>query len=819
MEQGDFSAYVANHCGTFKPGVLNSNNQLAIPLSPAALKIASHLPPAVNACGLVITGNPVHENDIQAPVRIDYQVTEKQQFFARYLVTKVDVTTPHDLSPNDLLTTSGVGANDMSNSLTFGDTYLISPTIVNSARVFGNRVGSDKPYAQTFGPAAVGIQDYYTYLPNFMAVSVSGGFNIGSNANFSTSTTGYTNFGFNDDVNIVRGAHQFAFGVSAMRAVLVGNSYAWSPGVFQFTGGITGNGLTDFLTGQVATFHQANPNPNYSTQNFVGLYASDIWKVTSRLTVNLGLRWNPFIPLQFTQADTTNFSLTNFYANVKSQAIPSAPPGFQFAGDPGFNSHSGMDAYYDHFEPRLGVAWDPTGEGKTAIRAGAGIAYDFTNQGVQQNTSSVDPFRLTVIQNSVSLDNPYANVPGGNPFPYTYNPKNLVFLYNPPYQAFYLMPKNLQTPVQYQWNLGVQRQISPSTFLSATYIGSEIAHLWQAIDLNPGQFIPGNCVAGQYGLTAPGPCSQAGNINQRRLLGLTSPGLAGTALGSMLQMDSGGTQSYNGLLATANYRKKTVNLAANYTWSHCIGLPFGNTLNLTSAYPHNEFQNNGPSDRHLDYGDCVSGALDMRQIVNVTAVIGTGKGTGNRFLRAITSNWSVSTIYIHRTGWPITPYLASDVAMNGIYAPTGQLPVTQRPNQVLTNTSNPNQGQSCSFSPCEQWFNPVAFASPAPGTYGNLGVGSLRAPGFWEWDQALIRDFRITERQTVQFRAEAFNVTNSMRPYIAPVPNGDNSTKFGTPQFGNIYTDANTSGTSSVSNNQLVGSGGRVIQFALKYVF
>jgi hypothetical protein len=83
----------------------------------------------------------------------------------------------------------------------------------------------------------------------------------------------------------------------------------------------------------------------------------------------------------------------------------------------------------------------------------------------------------------------------------------------------------------------------------------------------------------------------------------------------------------------------------------------------------------------------------------------------------------------------------------------------------------------------------------------------------------LIRDFRISERQTVQFRAEAFNVTNSMRPYMAPLPNGDNSTKLGTTQFGKIYTDANTSGTSSVSNNQLVGSGGRVIQFALKYVF
>jgi len=659
----------------------------------------------------------------------------------------------------------------------------------------------------------VGIQDYYTYLPKFMSVSVTGGFSLGTPANFSTSTTGYTNFGFNEDISLIHGSHQFSFGGNAMRAILVGNSYAWAPGFFAFTGGVTGAGITDFLIGRAAQLHQANPNPNYTTQNFFGLYAADTWKVTPKFTLNYGLRWNPFVPLQFMQSDTTNFSLANFYAGVRSKVIPNAPPGFSFPGDAGFNSRSGMDGAWNHFEPRVGFAWDPFGDGKTAIRASVGTAYDFIFQGVHQNTSSVDPFRITVLANGVSLDNPYANIPGGNPFPYFYNPKNPVFRYQPDYQGFYLMPKDLKTTQQYQWNFGIQRQFTTSWFASATYVGSQLIHTWTAIDLNPGQFIPGNCVAGQYGLTAPGPCSQLSNINQRRLLELTSPANAGTLLGTMTNMDDGGTQRYNGLLLTATWRRDNVNLSGNYTWSHCMGLPYTSVANIGAAYTHEPYQNNGPVGRNLDYGDCVVGNLDQRHIANVTLVVNTPK-VGSGWVGHLASGWSVSTIYTVRSGWAVTPYLATDRALNGLFANAGGYQIAQRPNQVLLDTASPIQGQSCSPAPCVWWLNPNAFAQPAVGAYGNLGTGSVRAPGFWEWDQAIIRQFNVTERQHIEFRAEAFNVTNSVRFYIAPGPNGDNSTRFGSGQFGTIYQAASTTGSTS-----LTGNGGRIMQFALKYVF
>lgn len=829
MLQGNFSAYVANNClgGPFNPGVLSPQNQLLIPISPVALKIASFLPKTNNPCGLVYSSNdPLSENDLQIPVRLDYQRSNKQSLFARYLITRNEQKVPYTIDPSNMLANGNVGADDTAQSLALGDTYLISSTTVNSFRVFVNRMGSDHPYAQTFGPQDVGVKDYYSYLPGLMSIVVAGGgggFASGVPANFLHTTTGYTNFGFNEDLSWIKGSHQISFGGSGMRAILVGNSYAWSEGFMLFAGvpGIpsfvsTGDGLADFLTGQIINLHQANPNPNWTRQYFFGAYVSDTWKATSRLTINYGLRWNPFTPLVFTQGDTTNFSLANFYSGVRSTVIPNAPPGFSYPGDPGFNGKSGMSNGYDHFEPRIGLAWDPFGDGKTALRVGAGTSYDFINQGVQMNGSSVDPFRTTTVLSGVSLNDPYANVAGGNPFPYSYNPKNPVFDYSSPYQGFYLMPKNLKTTQQYQWNFALQRQFTRAFFVSATYLGSQLIHLWTNIDLNPGQYIPGNCAAGQYGLRGPGPCTQSGNVNQRRLLELTNPAGAGNVLGDMMQMDSGGTQRYNGLLLTAAWRKNNVNVFGNYTWSHCIGLPYTSVTNVGAAYIHEEYQNNGPANRRLDYGDCTVGNLDIRQVANITAVLNGPKLSGGAWYRRLLSNWSASTIYTVRTGWPITPVLSSDVAENGLFASSGGYQVPQRPNQVLANASISNQGQSCPTAPCVEWFNPNAYASPATGTYGNAGVGSLRAPGFWEWDQALIRDFYVTETQHIQFRAEAFNVTNSVRFNISEpfAPGSDNSTTLGEPQFGTIYNSASTTGSAT-----LTGSGGRIMQFALKYVF
>lgn len=804
---GNFGPYIAAGCpgsvGIAKSPVIH-NGQLTLPVSPAAVNIASFLPPSNNACGQVFSGNPLHQNQFQVPVRIDYNLSSKNILFARYLVTSIKNAVPYSVSKNEL-STDGNGANDMANSLTLGDTYLFSSTVVNSFRVFGNRVGATTLGAQTFSPQQVGIHNFYDYQGAFVPIYlVANGFSTNFGANFSIGSDTTTNFGFNDDLSIVHGSHQFSLGVNTMRALLNAHSYAWSEGFFLFAG-VFGSPMVDFIAGDAALFHQANPNPDNVTQNFVGLYAADTWKVTHNFTLNYGLRWNPFIPVQFKQSDSYDFNLSNFYHNISSTKIPTAPPGFLYAGDPGFNGRSGQDNAYGHVEPRLGLAWDPFGDGKTAIRAGAGISYDFFREDLYENTSSVLPFRTTVLGSfPVSLDNPYANIPGGNPFPYNYNVKDPVFP-NFPYQSFLPIPANLKNTTQYSWNFGIQRQVTKSFFLSTTYVGTELAHLLTSVDLNPPQLIPGNCVAGQYGLTKPGPCSTTSNENQRRLLELTNPS-AGDDYGSLTSLDSSGTQHYDGLLTNARWRiGENVNLAGNWTWSHCIGLPVTELANAGATYLNAPYQNNGPVNRRLDMGSCTVGSLDVRHIVNVTLVVNTPTFSGT-WARRLGTGWTLSTIYTHRTGVPYEAELGSDNALNG-FNPAGANPVPQRPNQLLSDVYATNQGQSCSPAPCVSYLNPAAFGVPTAGTYGNMGIGDLRAPGFWEWDQTISRRFAITEQTHLEFRVEAFNVTNSVR--LDPVPN---DVLGGT--FGRITTDYSTTGSSSPT-----GSGGRILQLAMKYVF
>jgi len=820
--KGDFSQYIAAGCPSAaavasSPAVL-SHFSGPFAMSPAAIKISSYLPQTNDPCGHVLFGTPVHQNQIQAPLRIDYQLSPKQSLFARYLITRIDTRVPYDITHN-ILSTNQVGQDDQAQALALGDTYSFSAQTVNSFRLSGTRVGARTPGAIPFTPKDAGMNfySYYGFVPILMA---GVGFNINIPTNFAVGSDAVTNFGVNDDVSMVRGSHQFSFGGGVSRSLLNAHSFAWSQGFFVFAG-IFGTPLIDFLTGNVVNLHQANPNPDNVTQNRFGLYASDTWKASRRLTLTYGIRWNPFLPMAFKQGDTYNFSLSDFYSNVRSKVVPGAPPGLLYVGDAGVNGKSAMNNQWGHVEPRLGIAWDPTGSGKTALRLGAGVAYDFIRMDIHENTSSVAPFRITVVQGfsgpgSLPLDNPYANYAGGNPYPYNFNPQNAAFP-NLPYQGFLPIDPNLKTSAQYSWNFGIQRQLSPKWFVYATYVGTEIAHLWTGVDLNPAIWLPGKPViaspstAAQFAQCAALQANCGGNAeNFRRLLEITNPAAPNVnAYGSITSLDASGTQHYNGLLLNSRYQVgQNLNLGANWTWSHCIGLSATNISNLAAVYPHQPFQNNGPQNRHLDMGDCTGNSLDTRHIVNVTLVASTPRFSG-AVARRLGAGWNISTIYTWRTGPPLTPILnpSSDNALNG-FAPSGANPVPQRPNQVLPDIYAANQGASCSPAPCVNYLNPTAVATPALGTYGNMGMSAARSPGFWEWDQAITRQFPIRESMRMEFRAEAFNLTNSVRL------GSPNATLSGT--YGQITSDQPTTGAGTGVS---AGTGGRIVQFALKFLF
>jgi hypothetical protein len=784
MLTGDFTTFASPACQngrviTLRAPFVNNRVDPSL-LSPAARRIAARLPQALDACGRYLTGNILHENDHQIPVRVDFQVNEKQSLFARYMMTSQDIAVPYELDPTDVLTASGVGSDDKSHSLTIGHTYLISPAIVNSFRVAGNRVRALKPGASIFGPTDVGI-NAFTYTPKYFTMPVSGAFSLTGNGSFSANSFAYTTtFGANDDLSLVKGNHQLAFGGSYMRSIEWSVAQAWSGGGYTINGATTGLGMSDFFLGFVSQFRQANPNPLNLNQNFFNAYAQDTWKVSPKLTFTYGINWAPFFAMSFPQGDVYNFSLQRFYAGQRSTVIPNSPPGFTYPGDSGFNGKSGIKSRYANIDPRVALAWDPTGDGKTAIRVGGGIAHDFIRQDLHLNTSSVSPFRLTVVNNGVNLDNPWATYPGGNPFPYNFNRTNPVFA---PYGGYLPVPSDMKTHVQYSWNLGIQHQMTPDLFVSGTYVGTHIIHIWNAIELNPAQNLGfGPCTL----TTATGPvsypsCTNAGNVNQRRLLNLANPQ---ANLGYLTQYDDGGTQGYNGMLLDMRWRHgSNVAFNANYTWSHCIGLPTITLLNPGANYVHQAYQNNGSVNRNLDVGDCTS---DRRQIFNTTLVAKTPTFANNT-LRMVASGWSFSTIFSARSGQPLTILLGNDQALNGFQGNAG----TQRPNQVLANVYGDR-------SPLTSYFNAAAFAVPAQGTYGNVGQASVVGPGYWDWSEAVSRQFQIREGQKLEFRAEAFNVTNSLRR--------------GNP--GVTLSNANTFGRILASQG-----GPRIMQFAIKYFF
>jgi len=295
--------------------------------------------------------------------------------------------------------------------------------------------------------------------------------------------------------------------------------------------------------------------------------------------------------------------------------------------------------------------------------------------------------------------------------------------------------------------------------------------MWALQALNPGIYFPdATCTINSVTYT---PCSTDANLQQRRRFSLERPA-DGVVLGPVDLLEDGATANYHGMLLNIQRRpSRGTTVAANYTLSRCIGdFNVGyTTINTGTGYTN-------PADRKYDRANCTG---DKRHVFNMTAVAET-PSFANPTLRRVASGWKWSGIYRQSSGGYFTVTSGLDQAKNGISA--------QRPNQVLANPYSPTKSY-------KSYLNPAAFAQPALGTLGDAQRNSFVGPGFWQFDTAVSRVFQVREAQRLEFRAEAFNVTNS--------------TRFKTP--GSILNSLNTFGLITQSEDA------RVMQFALKYVF
>jgi hypothetical protein len=775
MLAGDFTALASPACNGGRQVALGApfaNNRVDPRLlSQAAVTVANRLPRATDPCGEINYSVPLDTNDWQAVGKIDYQRSADHSLFGRYMRTYEHRLSAMAKTGNILTASSNTNRRAWADSLTLGDTRVFGANMVNSFRVTWNktklRMNTDPP--DTFFDApSLGIK-LHTYLPGLIGINVDNAFGIsgGDSVRMLLDNEAYQ---VGNDLSVVRGRHQMAVGASVARWTSDTMNYARAIGQFIFNGRATGLSLADFLTGQQSRLRHAAPGQLPLNQWHVGLYAQDAWRASDRLTFNLGLRWEPYLGQNIENGAIANFSFDNFRGGVRSTVFVNAPPGLIYPGDPGApEGQAGLNKQWWNLSPRVGMAWDVTGDGRTAIRSSYGIAYDFVSAQYLYMAGSSPPYSNRVeFDGRLRFEDPYAGVPGGETHPIPDIPtRDAVY---PGFGAFSVIDPDINSTRVQSWNVILERQIGTVWQASASYLGSYTDRLWGGVHLNPGVFLGlAPCVLNGVTYT---PCTQSGNLDRRRVASLENPAV-GQFLGPIQRHADVGTQDYAGLRLSLRRRATTgVDISGNYTLSKCETDTevSGSWLAFAAGY----LDPNNP--RH-DWGNCGS---SRTHIANLTLGAQTPQFT-NAALRAVASDWRFSGIVNARSGTWMTVTTTTDVAATGIES--------QRVNQVL---DNPYGDKSLT-----RYLDAAAFALPQTGTLGNHVRNSIEGPGYWTIDLAVTRLVSMADRRALELRLEVFNLLNNFNW-------GTPNTSFGAGTFGRITSQSGDP---------------RIMQFGIKYGF
>jgi hypothetical protein len=769
MLAGDFTAFASPACNggrqvTLRGGFVDNRIDPAR-FSPAALNLAKRLPSTADPCGQVTYGAIEDSNEGQGVAKIDYQWSGNHSLFGRYMATFISKPAPFSASEN-VLTTAIPGLDNLAQSLAIGDTVVLGSNGVNSLRFAFNRTAVDRSNPAFFDPQAIG-SNVYSYNPGEMVVAVTGGFNISAGTAtkgiFDTSTSQLS-----DDLTLVKGNHQLGLGVNVAYWKMDFLTHARSGGNWTFNGQLTGSGLSDFLLGRVGRLEHGGPGALPMDQWHVGLYAQDTWRASTRVTLNAGLRWEPYFGQSVRNGAISNFSRENFQRNVTSTVFRNAPAGLIYPGDPGYpDGKTGLEPQWWNFSPRIGVAWDVSGDGRTAVRSSYGMTYDFPTAEYHNINAQAPPFgNRSLVEDPPGLfDNPYGHI-GGDPHPIVTGPGTQYI----PAGAFGAIDPDINSPRVQSWNVTLEKQIGSDWAVSASYLGSYSDRLWNQVATNPGVFLGlGPCTLGGVFYAT---CTTNANLNARRVLTLSNENPAAANLIGNLDLHTDlGSQQYRGMKLSFQRRGASgVSLGGNYTLSRCYGdATTGGFPQLASGYTD-------PSNPAFDRGHC-----DQDRTHLATVNVGAQMPAFNRpVLSALASGWRASGLLSVRSGSWLNITTGRDNALTGLQ--------NQRVNQVL---DDPYWEKTP-----ERYLNPAAFAQPALGTLGNYERNSIRGPGFWTVDLALSKLVPVATHR-LELRLEAFNLFNTFNL-------GNPVVNFNAGTFGRITTMAGAP---------------RIMQFGVKYDF
>jgi outer membrane receptor protein involved in Fe transport len=673
--------------------------------------------------------------------RIDYNISEKDSLFGRY---QADFGTR--------TTTAGLGlwpTDDLTHNqfLTIGEHHIFSPTLINEFDISYSR-----PVTNEFQPAEHAPLQIFTPAREDVYVAMPIGLSPLGASFINPFQYVQNKFTEKDDLKWIRGSHTISIGGTFRREQLNPFAYTYWNGFYIFTG------MANFYSGNPLEFTGA-PNGGTNTNRAerdirITPYIQDDWKVNSRLTLNLGLRYD---------WESNPIEIHNNFFNAVG---PPFGTGFKNVPNAYVSNPSNKN-----FDPRIGLAWDVFGDHKTALRAGFGIFHDTFQTYTFSSAYLTNPPYLTENQfffnGDPSFPTPF--VGGGTP---------LLSNTNGTYYGIHTTPYSLE------YTLSIQRELPGNTLLTVGYQGTRGVHLLAFHDFNaPTPTIDANGVM-HFATAVTNPTTGVVSYTQNPR---PSP-----AFGSLDMTDTTSYSRYNGMQVGLTHRQ-SANLVFqfSYTWSHCIdsaytygGLGFNNS---SSA-------NTNPYDWNADKGAC---SFDLRHNIAANAVY-VLPFKGNRLVEG----WQLTGIQSWHTGVPFS-------LGEGDQADLGNNFDNPRPNYVAGCDVYANQN-------VHQWYNPACFSPSAYGTVGTLGRNALIGPGYVETDLGVMKETRITERVSVQFRAELFNLFNHPNfsfPNTGVFTAGSAATGFkGTP--------VSTAGQIT----SLVGSGGlsnvaRQTQFSLKLVF
>jgi Carboxypeptidase regulatory-like domain/TonB dependent receptor len=741
-------------------------------INPISQNILEFYPLPNQGNNTFITTQSKPQNGDQFGVRFDHYLTAKDILNFRYSFNQGNVTDP--------LSTSGanvpgfpVAEDQRAQNFVATETHTFSPSLVALARFsfLRNKFLFDQHLNHT-DPASLG----FTYSPTLDVSSGPPFIQVAGFASVGNPITGPRNsyqntFDLSGSLAWIHGRHDAKFGggyghdqINVLQGIATN-------GFFVFVNAPITNPFASFLVGQPIFFLQGSGDFSRGLRgNNFNLYAQDTFRLNSRFTVNYGLRYE--LPFPYTEIhDRQNL----FEPGVQSVVFPTAPAGLLYPGDPGV-PRGLIQTEKKAFAPRVGFAWDPTGSGKWRVTSSYGIFYDpfYTGQGGPlQDPISAPPYLQTAQISVPNFQDPYVGLP-------------------PPVNGFtqpmtlLVLNKDLRLPYAQDWNLNVQRAFGSDWLFEAGYIGTKGTHLPRFIEGNPTTFEPGD--------------SPQDDADRRRLYsGCTRTDTNPCTFSSVGEI-AGITNSIYSALQTSLKKRFSHGLSflASYTYSKAIDDV--SSFNITGSASQSTAGENDlaqdPFNLGLERGRSMFDARHRFVISYQWNLPFFEKAEG--WKRVALGGWQVNGITTFMTGTPFTVYDSAGVSLQGGAPEISGFP-SDRPDVIgdFTKGACPN-GANAGSANC--WVSPDGFQRLDPNTqlgeFGDAGRNIAQGPGFQQWDFSALKNFRITESKTIQFRGELFNIFNHAN--------------FGLPQ-----NDLNSPNFGQIQN---AGSG-RLVQFALKFLF